>query len=125
MYESELGEVPNITTRFSPYFSRFTLPHFDHDAVSNKTMKGINLKLLTASAAAATTKTYTIPSYADFPNSALHGLPLLIYRPFEHADDDGLDPDEVERLLRKNGLQPAWRYGMYVRISQDMQLEFI
>ncbi|KAK9897870.1 hypothetical protein P389DRAFT_169890 [Cystobasidium minutum MCA 4210] len=72
------------------------------------------MKLLPVKEAISTAKTYIIPAYKDFPNSSLHNLPLIIYRPFAVGNGSGtLDPAEVERLLEGNDLTPAWRYGMY------------
>lgn len=67
-------------------------------------------------------KIYNIPSYKEFPNSSIHNLPLIIYRPFADLGDNtgknnertekSLNPSDVEELLSKNDLRPAWRYGM-------------
>lgn len=74
-----------------------------------------SMRLLPVKQAVSNATTYLIPSYKEFPNSSLHNLPLIIYRPFEDAENNGrtsLDPAEIEKLLEKNGLTPAWRYGM-------------
>jgi len=75
----------------------------------------MTLRLVSAAKAAQTAKTYLLKEYQEFPNSSQHGLPLVIFRPFANGDGDGssLDPNQVEKLLGSNGLQAAWRYGMY------------
>lgn len=90
------------------------------------------MKLLPISQAVSNAKTHFIQSYKDFPNSSLHNLPLVIYRPFadlqDHDANDSnntaasqrqgkaeqkqLDPARIEDLLKKNDLISAWRYGM-------------
>jgi hypothetical protein len=76
------------------------------------------MKLLPVTQVLQNAKSYLIPSYKDFPNSSLHDLPLIIYRPFANIETtngegvNGIPPNEVEALLSKNGLTPTWRYGM-------------
>lgn len=77
------------------------------------------LRIRVAAQAAQSAKSYLLKEYQEFPNSSLHHLPLVIYRPFEEAKEDNgtsssssIEPNEVEELLSRNGLQPAWRYGM-------------
>lgn len=78
------------------------------------------MKLLPIKQVVSKAKTYLIPSYKEFPNTSLHDLPLITYRPFDMQDENeggsnggkGIDPDDVEKLLEKNGVKPAWRYGM-------------
>lgn len=75
------------------------------------------MKLLSLNQVISNAKTYLIPAYKEFPNSSIHNLPLIIYRPFADLEDNGkksLNPDEVEELVKKNDLIPAWRYGMQV-----------
>lgn len=78
---------------------------FDQMHLANNTMK-----LLSSSQAASASKAILLPAYKEFPNSSLHNLPLVIYRPFETPPR----PNDVESLLEKNGYQAAWRYGMCV-----------
>lgn len=66
------------------------------------------MKLLASVEAVSASKAVFLPAYNDFPNSSQHSLPLVIYRPFESLPK----PDNVERLVEKNGYQAAWRYGM-------------
>lgn len=70
------------------------------------------MKLLPSSVVSAATKAFVIPAYNEWPNSALHGLPLLIYRPFDTAEES-LWPDDIEEHFLKNGVRPQWRYPMY------------
>jgi uncharacterized protein YjlB len=66
------------------------------------------MKLLPVHQVASASKAILLPAYKEFPNTSQHQLPLVIYRPFE----DMPKPDDVERLLQKNGYQAAWRYSM-------------
>ena len=50
-------------------------------------------------------RSIVFPDAGDIPNSR---LPLLVY-----AGAAPADADAIEALFRRNGWQPAWRYGVY------------
>ncbi|KAK6339462.1 hypothetical protein TWF718_008875 [Orbilia javanica] len=53
---------------------------------------------------------YQIPRCKLIPNTSLHGIPFIHYKP---AFPKFTDADKVENVLRKNSWTPSWRYTMY------------
>ncbi|KAF3912835.1 hypothetical protein AA313_de0202965 [Arthrobotrys entomopaga] len=53
---------------------------------------------------------HQIPSFVSIPNTSLHNIPFIHYR---SAFPPTKKPDDIEKILRENSWNPAWRYTMY------------